>query len=133
MGSRIAGSGGAMANQQATATANWQQRQQSTKDMLTALNTGDLEGAQKAFATLKSTTPALSANSPLLQIGQALDNGDLAGAQKTAQNLSAMHGRHQHQQVAQDAKQQIVNQASSGGNSNASAFLGLGTKINIVA
>ena len=61
MGSRIASSGGMM-NPSTNVAASWQQRQQSTKDMLSALKSGDLQAAQTAFATIKASTPNLNGN-----------------------------------------------------------------------
>jgi hypothetical protein len=92
---------------QSVGMAAWQQRQQSSKDLFSALQSGDLAGAQKAFSALTGGTGNVSSNSPLAQIGQALQNGDVAGAQKAAQQLQAQRGGHHHhhggQQTAQSA------------------------------
>lgn len=95
MGMRISGSGATSATQ-STAIANWQQRQQSFKDLNSALQSGDLAGAQKAFSGLTGGADTMSGSGPLAQIGQALQNGDLAGAQKAGQQLLAGRAGHHH-------------------------------------
>jgi hypothetical protein len=83
---RIGGSGAAWANQ-SNAVGNWQQRQQNMRTLGSALQSGDLAGAQQAFATISASNPAAAANGngPLAKIGQALQAGDLATAQQAAQ------------------------------------------------
>jgi len=77
-----------------TGNVQWQQRQQNVKNLFAALKAGNLGSAQKAFNAITGGTGAVSANSPLASIGQALKNGDLAGAQHAAMQLQAQH---QHQ------------------------------------
>ncbi|MBI1395885.1 MAG: hypothetical protein GC151_07880 [Betaproteobacteria bacterium] len=86
MGMRIPASSAAGAGQ-AAAVSNWQQRQQNFKSLVSAVQSGDLGGAQKAYASLASGARGASANSPLAQIGKALQSGDLAGAQQALQSL----------------------------------------------
>lgn len=94
MGMRISGSVGAS---QSVGMANWQQRQQSSKDLFAALKSGDLAGAQKAFSALPGDAGKVNSNSPFAQIGQALQNGDIVGAQKAGQQLQASRsGAHHH-------------------------------------
>jgi len=129
MGSRIASSGGMM-SPSTNVAASWQQRQQSTKDMLSALKSGDLQAAQTAFATIKASTPNLNGNTALQHIGQSLEAGDLPAAQKAAQDMVAAHHGHHHQQVAQNAKQVITSPVPASSPSSASLLLGLGSQIN---
>ena len=79
---------------------------QAFMQMAKAINSGDLAGAQQAFASLSEmqggNQPA--ANSPvaqaLNQIGQDLQNGDIGGAQQALNALKSQmqhthhHGRH---------------------------------------
>lgn len=93
MGMRIGGGQQAWSSQSSSVN-NWQQRQQNFKALGSALQSGDLAGAQQAFATLSAANPAAASNpnSPLAQIGQALQSGNLAGAQQAAQSWRGMHG-----------------------------------------
>ena len=96
---------GATSDSQSVGMAAWQQRQQNSKDLFSALQSGDLTGAQKAFSALTGGTSNVNSNSPLAQIGQALKNGDVAGAQKAAQQIQAKHSGHHHHHGAQPAAQ----------------------------
>ena len=71
--------------------------------LVSALNSGNLSGAQQAFATLSNLQrngqgPGSNPNSPfsqaLSQIGQALQNGDLGGAQQALASLQQARGGH---------------------------------------
>ncbi len=98
MGMRISGSAAAGGAQDVGAS-NWQQRQQSVKDLMSALQSGDLASAQKAFGSLPGASNIASSdsNSPLAQIGKALQSGDLAAAQQAAQAWqTARSGGHHH-------------------------------------
>ena len=117
MGMRI-GSTSTNSSLQSVSTNQWQQRQQSFQNLMSALQSGNLSAAQSAYATLTGgsassstataatstatsatgTASASSNTSPLAQIGQALANGDLAGAQAAAQQLQASRaaGHHHH-------------------------------------
>jgi hypothetical protein len=68
-------------------------KNQSAKAMFTALKSGDLAGAQKAYNAFvgghSSNSSLLNANSVFGQLGAALRKGDLASAQNLA---STMHG-----------------------------------------
>lgn len=86
MGMRIGGASSTTETSQSTPVANWQQRQQSFQDMMSALQSGDLSAAQQSFKNLGGNSN-VQGNSPLAQLGQALKNGDLAGAQDAAQTL----------------------------------------------
>ena len=80
---------------QSTSAGNWQQRQQAMQDLTTALKSGDLTAAQKAFTGLSSNRN-VQGNSPLAKLGQALQSGDLSGAQQALQNLQSSRGHHHH-------------------------------------
>jgi len=73
---------------QSSSIANWQQRQQTFKTLLSDIQSGDLNGAKQAFSALNGNN-STQGNSPLAKIGQALQNGDLAGAQQAVQALLA--------------------------------------------
>jgi hypothetical protein len=92
MGMRVGSSGAAWASQ-SSPVGNWQQRQQSVNLLKSALKSGDLAGAQQAFAAITANNPNATSNtnSPLAQIGQALQAGDMAGAQQAAQSWRASH------------------------------------------
>ena len=88
MGMRIGGASPTTETSQSTSVANWQQRQQSFQDMMSALQSGDLSAAQQSFKNLGGNSN-VQGNSPLAQLGQALKNGDLAGAHEAAQTLQS--------------------------------------------
>ena len=90
------------------AQASFQKRQADFQALGSALNSGDLAGAQKAFADFLQTAPGVSGvgsapgSSPIGQdlqaLGSALQSGDVAGAQKAfaglQQELQKAHGHH---------------------------------------
>ena len=86
MGMRIGGPSNAWASQ-SQAVGAWQNNQKGVKDMLSALASGDLASAQKAFAGIATVSSGSASKSPLAQIGKALQNNDLASAQSLAQNM----------------------------------------------
>jgi hypothetical protein len=128
MGMRVGGSGAAWSAQSAS-VGKWQQRQQDFKALTSALTTGDLGAAQKAYATLESANGTAKSNSPMAAIGQALQNGDLAGAQKAA---AAMQNNR-----LSDGKVSKPNQALSSvtatNNSIAAMLRGLGSSVDVSA
>ncbi|HXZ67809.1 MAG TPA: hypothetical protein VEH07_04395 [Alphaproteobacteria bacterium] len=83
---------------------------QDLQSLTTAVQSGDLASAQKAYATLVSDNPQLASSSgngsgsPFQQaisaIGQSLQNSDIGGAQNALstlqQNMKAHHGHHHH-------------------------------------
>jgi hypothetical protein len=86
---------------------------QTFMQMAKAIKSGDLSGAQQAYATLsqlQSGAPANDGNSPfsqaLGQIGEALKNGDLTGAQQAldalGQQAHGAHHHHRHHHAADD-------------------------------
>ena len=56
---------------------------------MSTLASGDLAGAQKAYASIAGNKGQIDSNSPLGKIGAALQNNDLAGAEKIAQAMQA--------------------------------------------
>jgi hypothetical protein len=127
MGMRI-GNSAAAGTTQSVGASNWQQRQQSVKDVMSALQAGDLSSAQKAFGTLPGANNIASSdsNSPLAQIGKALQSGDLAAAQQAAQTWqSARSGHHHHHTSAQTA--------SPAAGTTPLASAGTGTLLNLTA
>src|ERR1039458_1235054 len=65
----------------------WKKRAQDFKALQTALQAGDLSGAQQAFTTLQKDKPASSqaaqaANAPSQNSQGALTSGDVSGAQQ---------------------------------------------------
>jgi len=95
MGMRIGGAAQAGATQ-GTGAAQWQQRQQGVKDLMAALQSGDLATAQKAWSGLSANGSGTRANGPLAAIGKALQGGDLAGAQQAAKDWQAQRAGHHH-------------------------------------
>ena len=89
MGMRVGGNSSAWA---ANGINQWQQRNQSVKDLFSALNAGDLSGAQQAISKIP-TGNTDNAQGPFAAISKALAANDLQGAQQAAQS---MHGRHHH-------------------------------------
>ena len=88
MGMRIGGGGGGWANYQNSTSINaHQQRQHGARNLMSALQSGDLNAAQTAFTAMQNQ--GLPANSPFNAVGQALQSGDLASAQKAAQSIMA--------------------------------------------
>lgn len=95
MGMRVGSSGSTGASQSAS-VSNWQQNQQNFKALSSALQSGDLAAAQKAFSSMSTsgTSTSANSNSPLAQLGQALQNGDLKGAQTAMQAMQSKHHHH---------------------------------------
>lgn len=117
-----------------------QQGQQDFKSLADALQSGDLGGAQNAFASLlqlfpNSSTPVnsqtqntattsatsnatSSITSDLSVLGQALQSGDLAGAQKDfsklMQDMQAIGGGHHHHHKTSDSSQDAKLAAMTG-------------------
>jgi len=108
---------------------------QAFSQLANALNSGDLSGAQQAYAALSqqqgsSQGASANANTPfataLNQIGQALQNGDLAGAQQALASLQQAqgghhHGRHAHASGASTDSQNGVTSASQNDTTSSSS------------
>lgn len=96
MGMRV-NSAGASAAQGSAGVGQWRQRQQGMKDLMSALQSGDLATAQKAFSVMSSgQANATKGSSPLAQLGQALQSGDLTAARQAAQTWQAARAGHHH-------------------------------------
>jgi len=95
MGMRVDSSSSTSATQ-STASASWQQRQQSFKDLFSSLQSGDLSAAQKAMQSLTGGSGTVNSSSPLAPIAQALQAGDMSAAQKAGQQFQANRASHHH-------------------------------------
>ena len=133
MGMRI-GSSNAMA-MQSTALSQTQGKQKNVSDLFSALQSGDLQGAQKSYSALGLSTGATGSNSPLALIGKPLNSGNLSSAQEIAKSMNAnaasVGSTTIPKQIAAqpsstiDLAQQLMSDFSS-----ASSTLGLGNQIN---
>lgn len=111
-------------------------RRQKLEALRDALDSGDLQSAQSAFAAL-NPSPASGAatgsgaktqfGSDLQALGQALDAGDLAGAQKAfaAMRQHRHHGAHHHSAPTTDATATTPDVPATGDN--------VGTSLNVIA
>ncbi len=128
MGMRI-GNSAATGTAQGVGASNWQQRQQSVKDLMSALQAGDLGSAQKAFGSLPGASNIASSggNSPLAQVGKALQSGDLAAAQQAAQAWQSARSGHHHHTPAPSAP------VAAGATGSSSPTTGTGTVLNLTA
>jgi hypothetical protein len=88
---------------------NWQQRQSGMRDVMKALQAGDLASAQKSFSSLNIDTSTMNSNSPMAKLSDALQSGDLAGAQQAAQGLGR---RHHHDQLSSSSQSNGVQAAA---------------------
>jgi hypothetical protein len=133
MGMRI-GSSNAMA-MQSTALTQTQGKQKNVSDLFSALQSGDLQGAQKSYSALGLSSGATGSNSPLAQMGKALSSGNLSSAQEIAKSMNANAASvaskttpsqtSAQPSTAMDLAQQLMSDFSS-----ASSTLGLGNQIN---
>jgi hypothetical protein len=99
MGMRISSPTSANVGAAQGGAAAWQQRQQSFKDLSSALQSGNLDAAKTAFASLTQNAKGQAASnpgSPLAQLGKALQSGDLAGAQQAFAAVQSQHHGHHH-------------------------------------
>ena len=122
---------------------NFQQIRDYFQQIGQDLQSGDLNGAQQAFAALQQLIPNLSAGSQtqtgqqgsgqsqfaadLSALGQALESGDLTKAQdaftKLQQDMQSVHKRHHHHNS--DASQDSTSSSNNSSTSN-------GTVTNII-
>ena len=95
MGMNI-GSAGAAGMSPSSSVNNWQQRQQNFAALSSALQSGDLGAAQKAYSSITGNNGSANSNSnsPMAQIGKALQAGDLQGAQQAMQTMQSRHHHH---------------------------------------
>jgi len=92
MGMRINGSG---STDQSSTISDWQQRQQNVKSMMSAIQSGDLGAAQKAYSAINPSGQD-SASGPFAAIGKALQSGDIGAAQQAAQDMQSKRAGHHH-------------------------------------
>lgn len=105
------------------------QRKQDFQNLASALQTGDLSGAQKAFAQLQQDGPKAvqtqnsqksnqsnGQNNPFQALASALQSGDLSGAQQAfsqvQQNMKTHH--HHHNKQRADSSQSSSTSQSTG-------------------
>jgi hypothetical protein len=122
--------------------ANQQQRQQGFKNLMSAVQSGDMATAQQAYADLTKGKSAVDPSSPLGQLGAALQSGDVDATQKVAQSIQASRSGHAHHHHG-GASATTASTASSGATtSTASATAAMiasaapsrpGSLINLVA
>ena len=127
---------------QSTYASGLQQKQQNMNNMFSALKSGDLASAQKAYAA--SGLPPQNANntSPLGRLYQALRHEDLAGAQKAAIDMQGKNGKTASvpvnsstssssvQTSAQKTAAALVQASIKAQQSSVLAMLGQGTNVN---
>ena len=128
---------------QSTYASGLQQKQQNMNNMFTALKSGDLAAAQKAYAS--SGMPPMAANnsSPLGRLYKALRHEDLTGAQKAALDMQGKNGKSANTAAnstassannpttpAQKAAAALVQANLKAQQSSVLAMLGQGTRVN---
>ena len=128
---------------QSTYASGLKQKQQNMNNMFTALKSGDLAAAQKAYAS--SGMPPMAANntSPLGRLYQALRHEDLAGAQKAALDMQGKNGKSANTAInatassastpttpAQKAAAALAQATLKAQQSSVLAMLGQGTRVN---
>lgn len=126
MDMRVSGSV-SMKESQDGGVGNFRQRRQAANDLMSALSSGDLEAAQKAYAAFATAKGAIKPDSPLGQIGMALQSGDVTGAQQAAQSWQGVQRGHHHPQAAEVPAPSQIDASSS------SASSGIGRLINVSA
>ena len=118
---------------QTSMTSIISQRKQDFQNLASALQSGDLSGAQKAFAQLQQDGPNAGQtqnsqnpnqgngqNNPFQALASALQSGDLSGAQQAFSQLQqSMKSHHHHHKHGADSSQsgsasQIAGTAASG-------------------
>jgi len=99
MGMKMGGASASWASQ-SQGVSNTRKNQQGMKTLLQDLKSGDLKGAQQAYAALTANKPAPSSSSPLGQIGAALQNNDLAAAQKVVDQMRSQRSAQTNQTAA---------------------------------
>ena len=117
MGMRISSASSVSTSPSASAISSYRNRQQSMNTLLSDLQSGDLSGAQKAYAQLsKSTT--FDSNSVMGQLGKALAQDNLSSAQVIAKSMQA---------------QRPVSNSNSQGTSLSAMLRGQGANVNMLA
>ena len=100
---------GSSSTDQASAYAANQQRMKAFKTLSSAVQSGDLAGAQKALATFQQGMPGATQNAfgqnstistDFTNLADAINSGDAAGAQKALatlqKDMQKVHGQHHH-------------------------------------
>ena len=130
--STVSSSTSASAAYQAGSPINFQQIKSDFQALSTALQSGDLSGAQQAYASLQKYAPGLfqpassqtaASTNPLeaalSSIGTALQSGDITAAQQAFSSLQGTqqhrHGHHGHGEDLADASVSSAGQDSSTG------------------
>ena len=115
---------------------------QQFQQLVKSLNSGDLSGAQQAYASLTQAQGAtqIDPNSPfgqaLAQIGKSLQSGDLAGAQQALSSLKqqAASGTHHHHHHHHGSSSSASNSSNSTTSTSASPLTPTtGTSVNLTA
>jgi hypothetical protein len=74
------------------------------QQLTSAISSGDLQGAQSAYATLQQSTGKGNSTGPMAQflssVGSDLSNGDLTSAQNSLSTFQKAHGGHHHKPAA---------------------------------
>lgn len=123
------------------------QKQQNWNNLFSALKTGDLASAQKAYSSSGLPPMAKSNTTALGRLYQALNSGDLAGAQNAALELQPKNGgkgtptsvtpaanASQITKTTIQAKAQaLVNVSKEAQQSSLLDFMGLGGNVNTIA
>ena len=117
-----------------TQLSQWAQRKTLFDQLGQALQKGDLQGAQTAFAALQKSAPGLSASqsgqgnasqSPFTALADALQKGDLAGAQQAFSQIQQARGHHHHHRpLASSSAGGTSAAATTSSNSSASSTPG---------
>jgi hypothetical protein len=113
--------------------------QQDFGQLVGALNSGNLSGAQQAYSALtglQSNGQGPNSNSPLSQvlnqIGQALQNNNLTGAQQALSSLQQSQGSHHHHHGHHHSGGSSSASTSTTASTSASAS-SPGTSVNVTA
>ena len=93
--------------------AKMKKMREAMEQLQSALNSGDLDGAKKAYQTIQSLAPqdgkqkpqGNSGSDPFKALGDALDSGDLDAAKKAMAQIQS-HRAHHHGRHAQAADAQ---------------------------
>jgi hypothetical protein len=119
-------SGGAAPYQPGGQTADFRA---AFQQLTSAINSGDLQAAQQAYATLSSlqqSSGQTNSQTPIAQLlaslGQELASGDISSAQQALQAFQKANGHHHHQHP-QGASDTDGDSASSGQISGSSGIL----------
>jgi hypothetical protein len=115
--------------------------QQSFQSLIQAIQSGNLSGAQQAYAALTQSAPAQGANGAsngqnnpfqqgLAAIGSALQSGNISGAQSALQSLQqTMKAHHGHHHSSGMGPQNSNSQTSSQSSATIAALSGVTNSI----